>query len=176
TASRRWNWIDLLSPDGPFGIGTRTYHWVDQSRHEKASKDPAEFRQVVVQVWYPAKSRKEPTAPYVPQRNAYRHVWEKSEVDLAIRTRTHSHIDARPEFLKLQLESKRGLLHQVPTKIQLLSQKSSPKTAEQSARSYRYFPACLEKCCSSVSETAESSWSILRSTERHTSHRARKGS
>jgi pimeloyl-ACP methyl ester carboxylesterase len=90
------NRIDLLSPDGPFGIGTRTYHWVDRSRHEKASKDPAEFRQVVVQVWYPAKSGKEPTAPYVPQLNAYRHVWEKSEVDLAIRTRTHSHINARP--------------------------------------------------------------------------------
>src|SRR4029077_18469175 len=88
--------IDLLSPNGPFGIGTRTYHWVDRSRHEKASKDPAEFRQVVVQVWYPAKSGKEPTAPYVPELNAYRPVWEKSEVDLAIRTRTHSHINARP--------------------------------------------------------------------------------
>jgi alpha-beta hydrolase superfamily lysophospholipase len=88
--------LQLMSPSGPFRIGTRIYHWVDRSRHEKASRDPAEFRQLVVQVWYPAKSNGGPTAPYVPQLDAYRKVWTKEEVDLASRTVPHSHLDARP--------------------------------------------------------------------------------
>jgi pimeloyl-ACP methyl ester carboxylesterase len=88
--------IALLPPDGPFGIGTQTYHWVDHSRHEKASKDAAEFRQLVVQVWYPAKSERGQTSPYVPQLSAYRQVWEESEVEVAGHTRTHSYVNARP--------------------------------------------------------------------------------
>lgn len=42
-----------LAPTGPFGVGTRTYHMVDESRRETYSDDVA-FRELMVQVWYPA--------------------------------------------------------------------------------------------------------------------------
>ena len=95
-ASAKSNRIDLLSPSGPFGIGTRIYHWVDPSRHEKASKNPEEFRQLIVQLWYPSKERSGPVSPYVPMLNSYRHIWENSDVDVASRTLTHSRLNAKP--------------------------------------------------------------------------------
>jgi alpha-beta hydrolase superfamily lysophospholipase len=95
-ASAKSNRIDLLSPSGCFGIGTRIYHWIDPSRHEKASKNPEEFRQLIVQLWYPSKERSGPVSPYVPMLNSYRHIWEDSDVDVASRTLTHSRLNAKP--------------------------------------------------------------------------------
>lgn len=40
-------------PDGPYGIGTVTYHWTDTSRDEVFLETPAP-RELMVQVWYPA--------------------------------------------------------------------------------------------------------------------------
>jgi len=42
------------SPSGPYQIGTVTYHWAE-SRHEILSVDPNAHRELMVQVWYPAK-------------------------------------------------------------------------------------------------------------------------
>lgn len=42
------------APSGPYQIGTLTYHWVDDSRHEAFSADPAARRELMVQLWYPA--------------------------------------------------------------------------------------------------------------------------
>ena len=88
--------IQLPSPSGPFGIGTKTYDWVDRSRHEKASKDPGRFRQIIVQVWYPTKSEGKPTSPYVPRLRAYRQVWPIRMFELARHTQTHSQVNAKP--------------------------------------------------------------------------------
>ena len=88
---------ELPAPTGQYGIGTKVYNWVDHSRHELALKDPPEFRQVIVQVWYPAGDHSRPAAPYVPMLSSYRHVWPASQVDLARRTRTHSHQNAKPK-------------------------------------------------------------------------------
>jgi predicted dienelactone hydrolase len=52
-------------PSGPFAIGTLTYHWVDTSRPELFTTDPNDHRELVAQVWYPAKD--EPSA----RRSAY---------------------------------------------------------------------------------------------------------
>lgn len=56
--------FDLPAPAGPYGIGTVTYHWVDASRREVFVSDPAVHRELMVQVWYPAKTessaRREP--------------------------------------------------------------------------------------------------------------------
>jgi predicted dienelactone hydrolase len=41
-------------PGGPYAVGTRDYHWIDQSRGETFTKDPADKRHVLVRVWYPA--------------------------------------------------------------------------------------------------------------------------
>ena len=44
----------FLKPSGPYPVGTREYSWTDSSRAEPYTKDPADHRRVVVQVWYPA--------------------------------------------------------------------------------------------------------------------------
>ncbi len=53
-------------PTGPYGIGTMTYHWADTSRPELFTGNPDDHRELMAQVWYPAK--KEPSmkkAPYI---------------------------------------------------------------------------------------------------------------
>jgi predicted dienelactone hydrolase len=55
----------FAQPNGPHAIGTVTYHWVDAWRAEAFGADAKEQRQLMVQVWYPA--RADPSA----QRAAY---------------------------------------------------------------------------------------------------------
>lgn len=42
------------TPSGPYAIGTVTYHWVDGERGEIFTADPADHRELMVQIWYPA--------------------------------------------------------------------------------------------------------------------------
>jgi predicted dienelactone hydrolase len=59
------------TPTGPYGIGTVTYHWVDESRPEIFTSDPDDLREVMVQVWYPAEADDDaPKAAYVPDAGA----------------------------------------------------------------------------------------------------------
>jgi predicted dienelactone hydrolase len=51
-------------PNGPYAVGSVTYHWVDASRPELFTSDTPDHRELIAQVWYPA--RKEPSAPRVP--------------------------------------------------------------------------------------------------------------
>jgi dienelactone hydrolase len=44
----------LPSPTGPFAVGTRIVHLVDQSRTEGGGQSPSGQRELMVQVWYPA--------------------------------------------------------------------------------------------------------------------------
>ncbi|HEY7058742.1 MAG TPA: hypothetical protein VH458_19555 [Vicinamibacterales bacterium] len=54
-------------PDGPYAIGTMTYHWVDPARPEVFTPNPGDHRELMVQVWYPAKRDDSARrAPYVP--------------------------------------------------------------------------------------------------------------
>ena len=46
----------LPHPGGPYAIGTLTYHWVDADRPEIFSADPNARRELMVQIWYPAKA------------------------------------------------------------------------------------------------------------------------
>jgi pimeloyl-ACP methyl ester carboxylesterase len=58
-------------PSGPYQIGTVTYHWVDTSRHEIFSADPNVHRELMAQVWYPAKENSSSArAPYVQDASA----------------------------------------------------------------------------------------------------------
>jgi predicted dienelactone hydrolase len=88
--------IELPAPTGPFSIGTKIFNWVDRSRHEQASRNPADSRQLIVQLWYPSKEWSGPVSPYVPMLNSYRHIWEDSDVNVASRTLTHSRLNAKP--------------------------------------------------------------------------------
>lgn len=54
------------NPGGPYKIGTVTYHWVDASRQEIFSADPIARRELMVQIWYPAKKdSSSPRAHYI---------------------------------------------------------------------------------------------------------------
>jgi predicted dienelactone hydrolase len=58
-------------PAGPYGIGTVTYHWTDSSRREAFSPDKNRHRELMVQVWYPArKDASSSYAPYIPDADA----------------------------------------------------------------------------------------------------------
>ncbi|MFC7623741.1 alpha/beta hydrolase family protein [Microlunatus sp. GCM10028923] len=43
----------LPAPTGPYGIGTATYAWLDESRPEIFTDDPADRRELIGQLWYP---------------------------------------------------------------------------------------------------------------------------
>lgn len=58
--------FQLPRPDGPYSIGTVTYHWTDLSRREVFSTDKNLHRELMVQVWYPARKDVASTpAPYI---------------------------------------------------------------------------------------------------------------
>jgi len=58
-------------PTGPYAIGTMTYHWTDTSRPDIYSSKSSDKRQLMVQVWYPAKTTvSSARAPYVDNANA----------------------------------------------------------------------------------------------------------
>ena len=58
-------------PGGPYGIGTVTYHWVDSARAEIFRPSPAARRELLVQVWYPARQNPAaPRTPYLPDAGA----------------------------------------------------------------------------------------------------------
>ncbi len=62
----------LPTPDGPYNIGTQTFHWVDTSRSEFFTKDTLDNRQIMAQIWYPGDTQPnqdpEPYLDYVEQR------------------------------------------------------------------------------------------------------------
>ena len=88
--------IELPAPTGPFAIATKTYNWVDRSRVEKATNNPQDYRQLVVQVWYPTKDRSGPLTSYIPMLEAYRHIWDDADVEIAGRVITHSRLNKKP--------------------------------------------------------------------------------
>ena len=58
--------ISMPTPTGKHTIGTSTHHWVDQEREEWFTDDPNDFRQIMIQLWYPAKlGEKNKRAPYL---------------------------------------------------------------------------------------------------------------
>ena len=51
------------SPSGPYAIGTLTYHWADTDRIDVFSTDANARRELMVQIWYPAKAFESPPSP-----------------------------------------------------------------------------------------------------------------
>ena len=78
-------------PTGPYAIGTVTYHWVDEQRRDIFSADPKARRELMAQVWYPAKA--DPTAlraPYLADADAV--------------TAAFAHLQNKPKFLFAHLK------------------------------------------------------------------------
>ncbi|MCV7223814.1 carboxylic ester hydrolase [Mycolicibacterium elephantis] len=60
------------APEGPYAIGTVTYHWRDDDRREIFDADPAARRELMAQVWYPAQAGADaPNAPYISDSAAF---------------------------------------------------------------------------------------------------------
>lgn len=47
--------FDLPEPAGKLALGTEVLHWVDAGREETFTEQPGDKRELMVQVWYPAK-------------------------------------------------------------------------------------------------------------------------
>jgi dienelactone hydrolase len=43
----------LPAPDGPYAVGSRLVHLLDESRAEKLSENPDDRREIMVRLWYP---------------------------------------------------------------------------------------------------------------------------
>ena len=60
------------TPSGPYEIGTLTYYWVDANRADIFSTVANARRELMVQIWYPAKAIAIPPLPRAPYvQNAY---------------------------------------------------------------------------------------------------------
>ena len=58
--------IKMPKPTGKNNIGTSTHHWIDNTRKEWFTESPDDFRQIMVQVWYPGQlGKKNKRAPYL---------------------------------------------------------------------------------------------------------------
>jgi Platelet-activating factor acetylhydrolase, isoform II len=61
----------FTQPSGTYPIGTLTYHWLDADRQEIFSTDPKTRRELMVQIWYPAKDTASTSrAPYLQDADA----------------------------------------------------------------------------------------------------------
>src|SRR5436190_20600938 len=60
--------VDLPAPSGPYPVGTTIVHWIDPSRGEPMAKDARARRELMVQIWYPARlDEKAELARYIPE-------------------------------------------------------------------------------------------------------------
>ncbi|RUS48577.1 hypothetical protein [Cohnella sp. AR92] len=58
----------LEVPPGPYPVGTVIYHWVDRSRMEQTPGKTNPYREINVQLWYPARaSQAKKQADYIPE-------------------------------------------------------------------------------------------------------------
>jgi hypothetical protein len=65
----------LPPPASSVAIGRVTYHWLDSSRAETFSEPPGARREIIVDVWYPAKPvAARPAASYLPELPILRRV------------------------------------------------------------------------------------------------------
>lgn len=65
--------FNLPQPSGPYAIGTLTYHWEDKARPEIFTNDANDHRELMVQIWYPAKEDSAaPRARYVSDPRVFK--------------------------------------------------------------------------------------------------------
>ncbi|MNH77459.1 isoform II [compost metagenome] len=59
--------VQLPDPEGPYTVGTRTFHFTDPGRDEIFTSNPGDKRELMVQIWYPSVQEKgEKTASIFP--------------------------------------------------------------------------------------------------------------
>ena len=63
--------FNLPKPNGSYHVGTETFHWIDSTRNELFTiEDTTDYREIIVQVWYPSKGDKRTDSePYLDHIN-----------------------------------------------------------------------------------------------------------
>jgi dienelactone hydrolase len=86
--------ITLPTPSGPYPVGTVSYHWIDRTREEQWTTELHDFRQLMVQFWYPAKNQNAGReAPYIPELDRLRSSMDQYWPDRPS-VRTHATVGA----------------------------------------------------------------------------------
>jgi hypothetical protein len=88
--------LDILPiPTGDFAVGRTAFHWVDDKRPELETKDPADQRNLLVYLFYPAaKSPSAQSAPYIPDGELMRSVWKDDLANKLLQLKTHTLAEA----------------------------------------------------------------------------------
>ncbi len=57
----------LSPPDGPYAVGTRTWHWIDPTRVDPYAPERSKVREIIVQAWYPIEAEDQgERSPWMP--------------------------------------------------------------------------------------------------------------
>lgn len=60
---------NIPKPKGPSSVGTTVLHLTDTSRKETITDEPDDYRELMIQIWYPSQPTKTPkTFPYIPDQ------------------------------------------------------------------------------------------------------------
>lgn len=88
--------VELPVPTGQYAVGRTSFHWKDASRQEVMTDDPGDRREIMVQVWYPAKvlASRLP-APYFPDLELLRNAFSESTRATLASVRSHAFADAQ---------------------------------------------------------------------------------
>lgn len=87
--------MELPAPTGEYAIGRTSFYWKDYSRQEVMTDDPYDFRELRVQIWYPAEPEpKASPAPYLSDHEALKRVLARDNARLAS-VRTHTIEEAK---------------------------------------------------------------------------------
>jgi dienelactone hydrolase len=77
--------ITLPAPTGPHPVGTRTWYWVDRARQDALTREPDDFRGLMVQLWYPrANVDHGEVAPFMPLYGWHQNVRGHSVADAQV--------------------------------------------------------------------------------------------
>ncbi|MCC3372428.1 dienelactone hydrolase family protein [Cohnella sp. REN36] len=95
--------FSFVKPTGPYAVGTVVYHWVDEQRREPYSDNPADRRELMAQIWYPAaEGGGEKRSPYLLNASKMTAAISSKMMDLPAfvlshlgLVKTHSLLDAK---------------------------------------------------------------------------------
>jgi hypothetical protein len=81
--------IELLPPSGQFPVGHILFDWVDSTRREPATSEPSDFRQVIAEIWYPARANAAgKKAAYHARLESYRSVLDEKTINILASAQT----------------------------------------------------------------------------------------
>lgn len=67
TQAQQSDSLTLPLPTGQYAVGTTTWHWIDASTPDMLTPEPWDVRQIMAQLWYPARPvTVDSRAPYAP--------------------------------------------------------------------------------------------------------------